>query len=369
MYKNYKILCVFFISICLFGCSGCKLLENAVSDVDGWDVVQAGGRAGRMGYAPKGDVWWYISKKESAEILNNMPPIVSALRDPDNLAFQILGEMPMYDEVSVDELVNWYQKTLLYKQNPEEVSKGIFNKAATILINRTGCLFYDQKERILKLTTKGKIAKRFYLHPWEIHRLSLTLEKLRDLKNEIPDFSFQNPALALLALLAHGGARQKIYISEKEWVFVRYSDDEWMNFMFDYDLFQNDIHAFLVHHILQWYKKRVRGDFQADLHFKVRSYMYDLSRIGNVCACLAEEKLKWNDATILQDMSSIIRLGAPVSALDLLRIRGVGDKRMQQLLSFGIRDKDTLYARYKSDSRISAILPTSVLAEIEQACC
>ena len=38
MYKNYKILCVFFISICLFGCSGCKLLENAVSDVDGWDV-------------------------------------------------------------------------------------------------------------------------------------------------------------------------------------------------------------------------------------------------------------------------------------------------------------------------------------------
>lgn len=33
-----RILCAIFISICLFSCSGCELLENAVSDVDGWNV-------------------------------------------------------------------------------------------------------------------------------------------------------------------------------------------------------------------------------------------------------------------------------------------------------------------------------------------
>ncbi len=33
-----KILCTIVLAVCLFGCSGCKLLEKAVSDVGGWDV-------------------------------------------------------------------------------------------------------------------------------------------------------------------------------------------------------------------------------------------------------------------------------------------------------------------------------------------
>lgn len=34
----YRILCTLSLIVCLFGCVGCDLLENAVSDIGGWDV-------------------------------------------------------------------------------------------------------------------------------------------------------------------------------------------------------------------------------------------------------------------------------------------------------------------------------------------
>lgn len=35
MYKKFGII---FFTICLIMCSGCRLLERAVSDIDGWDI-------------------------------------------------------------------------------------------------------------------------------------------------------------------------------------------------------------------------------------------------------------------------------------------------------------------------------------------
>lgn len=33
-----RILCTFLLTVCLITCSGCDLLEGAVSNIEGWDV-------------------------------------------------------------------------------------------------------------------------------------------------------------------------------------------------------------------------------------------------------------------------------------------------------------------------------------------
>lgn len=66
-----KILCTLLLVVCLFGCSGCNLVEGLVEDVGGWDVS-----ACVSGFSTCWDLFWDNSDKFEdgfVDAMSNLP--------------------------------------------------------------------------------------------------------------------------------------------------------------------------------------------------------------------------------------------------------------------------------------------------------
>ena len=334
--------------------------KRGIEKVPGWDVIQMGGRAGRTGLAPKGDVWWYVSKKDYAEKILKFPPtIISSLKDKRNLAFQILGEIP-WEGITLQEIVEWFSCTLANRQLTDNEKRSLLNNALDILINKTGCATLIDK-KIIKPTRLGIIAKRFYLDPYTAFSWNLILERiiLLRLTKEITD-----PYLSFLIFLAHSEFKKGFFLSREEENELELLVDEKLLKFASLKLFLGSSHLYLTWKGVEWYFQQVLNpEKKVWPHYKLREFLYDLDRISAACVCIAREILgeeKLGDQ--LQRMGTILQYGAPLEAYSLLQIHGIGTKRASRLLKIGIKDEETLRKEIaRNNQKVFKILPSSVI--------
>ena len=184
--------------------------------VDGWDVIQMGGRAGRMGYSSKGDVFWFVSDKNYAnEVLNNPPAITSKLVIPDYLAFHVIGEIPLYKSIGINKIITWFKKTFASNLVNTQESYSILNSAFNILIEKTKIVKYDVEKKEVSLTRLGIIAKRFYLDPGEVWAWYRMFKKFFNEFDSI-EIEILKPQTAFTLFLAHAESKKNFYISKEE---------------------------------------------------------------------------------------------------------------------------------------------------------
>jgi len=332
--------------------------KRGLEDVDGWDILQAGGRAGRPGRVDKGDVWFIVADAEHAASLIKEPPeITSRLVETSPLAFQLLGEIPIKGEITADKLFRWYKKTFAFRCIRDEDPLDLLIDALDLL-ERCGCAVTDSRG-VVRLTNVGVVARRFYVKPEEIHCLCRVLMKIK----EIPD---SEEACDLLSILftAHSASQTKsLYLTieeraELESTYV----EEWRKK--HRGLILGDVHAYVAYSVKSWHFFNSQNPPQP-VPFKAREFVYDMERISEVCICLAREVFSLPEDTIkaMKKTSVILRYGAPYEAGELLEIRGIGTKRAVELLKLGIRTKKQLIdsVKGKMRDRVLKVVPLSVL--------
>ena len=359
--------------------------------VQSWDVIQAGGRAGRTGLAPKGDVWWlYPFTPQDEEFvqqtLSQVPPVISFLIKPEHLAFHLLGEFRYKKETTGPQIVKWFSKTLASKQlNSKTKSIDILASAIDYLIEHS-CLKFLPEKNAFTLTLLGNVARTFYFSPAEIKAFYNALFRLLKLTSEIsiPDnncthfFSSldkEKLGIGAVLFLSHLSAKNDNYLSsseKKELSLLEFSSitekffssSVSSSFLFS---FPKEI-RYLVYKWLFWYEKHcealVLKEKRPPVYWRLKDILVDLDRITAALINIAEHILK---APFLKEFirqtAILLKTGALIETIHLLEIPGIGPVKATQLLQLGITTPEQLIEALKTDKKtlIEKILPRKII--------
>jgi len=311
-----------------------------------WDVLQAGGRAGRTGLAPKGDVWWFTFEPGYASSVMKRPPkLESLLKNPRNLAFALVGEFPYRGSASLQKLRAWFTRTFAGKICRRETAESILVEALKILRNTAGAITDN-----LCLTRVGRAAKLFYLDPCEAKALEIAIagsaRHIPDLVQKIRS----DHAPALVILMARVAGMRNIYVPKKEIESIDRECPTLKRKILPYvglGLVRDYAHYAVVIFSLKWledmrnylYTKAGKRPYP---HYRARDFVWDIDRIGSAAEFLAKEMGLKELGETLSDASITIKYGAPPEASDLLKIKGIGAVRAVELLNAGIRTRAEL---------------------------
>ncbi|MDL1971000.1 MAG: DEAD/DEAH box helicase [Candidatus Desulfofervidaceae bacterium] len=340
--------------------------------VPAWDIFQMGGRAGRTGLAPKGDVWWTAHDLKFVQsVLGKQPEIKSLLKDSRRLAFALVGEFPYKGKADFQTIKKWFLRTLAGKTCPPGAADLLLKEALRILKEDTKAVTED-----FSLTRIGRTAKMFYLDPYEAKAIESTIKTA---VNNIPDLQNQikkDISIAIAILTSRIIGMKDFYVSKSE-------EDEINAYpalkskvfpMVETGLIKQYSHfaaAIWTHRWLKEMETYLCMDKEARLrtkqpypHYKIRNMIWDMDRIGAAAQFLATQMGFAELGDFLADASLAIRSGAPLEACDLLRVKGIGPARAMLLLKAGIKDREQLKeAIAAQDPKVHEALPQNVIEE------
>ena len=150
-------------------------LHRGMNLVEPLDIIQMGGRAGRVGLDTQGDVHVLIRsdyEKQDTEFCTIIQPITSQIANLNALAFHMVSEIAEGNVTTYKEALQWYLRSLAYHQDLFSKFDGVTRKSAQDLIKDVlerlvmcGALTYD-KIRFYS-TAIGKVASWFYFSPFD----------------------------------------------------------------------------------------------------------------------------------------------------------------------------------------------------------
>lgn len=150
-------------------------LHRGISLVEPLDIIQMGGRAGRVGLDTQGDVHILIRdghKEHDRKFCTIMQPITSRIADLNALAFHLVSEIAEGNVKTSKEALRWYVRSLANHQKLFEnhsVSWDTPEELVTDVIERLikcGALRKDVSETLYP-TPIGRVASWFYFSPFD----------------------------------------------------------------------------------------------------------------------------------------------------------------------------------------------------------
>lgn len=157
--------------------------KRGLTPVHPYDIKQMGGRAGRPGIDPRGDVHWIVgdrSKRDAQYKLDNMPNAESLMFDIDVFCFHIVAEIAEGDITTRQQVWDYYNRTLASHQGALVDEKWI-NDLITKLLEVKAI---REENNILKVTALGKIASWLYFSPFDIYHWSCNLRAMVESKRD-----------------------------------------------------------------------------------------------------------------------------------------------------------------------------------------
>lgn len=144
--------------------------KRGLNKVHAYDIKQMGGRAGRPGIDPRGDVHWIVgsmSLNSSQHLLDNMPAAKSLMFDTDVFAFHIVAEIAEGGIKTREQVYEYYDRCLANLQGAK-ADQPWLDKLIKILIDVKAIKFGDDQTTI-NITNLGKIASWMYFSPFDIY--------------------------------------------------------------------------------------------------------------------------------------------------------------------------------------------------------
>jgi len=163
-------------------------VHRGLSEVEVYDLMQMVGRSGRPKFDKKGDAYILLpesSAKKHIRRISNPTPIVSQLLEhPKILAFHLVSEINQGTIKTIEDVHNWYSRSLACYQSHDLTSK--IDSTLKMLIN-CGAIV-ESKDGIYSTTSVGKIASMFYYSPFDVADLKKNFNELFELNLEENDY-------------------------------------------------------------------------------------------------------------------------------------------------------------------------------------
>lgn len=314
-------------------------VHRGTTEVDTYDIFQMAGRAGRVGYDPKGDVHILVPESKSDEHIERLSipqniesQLLTFIGNEDNphyktLAFHLVSEIHHGSIKTIEDIHNWYDRSLAKFQSLD-LEDSIVDKTIELLV-QVGAI--KQVEDKYEATSIGKVSSMFYYSPFDVSDLRRNFRFLF-MKN------LEDNDLALSMALGN--------IDSIRMGFVTKAEKEEME---DY---QNSI-------------KRSFGDIYLDSSIKggyaywcllngrelgpfaslSRGIQLDFERTASVLNALDTMAAKWNKRNFFNNLSLRIAYGVRPELVSLCKIPNIGRVRAERLYAAGFRNPKDLIGK------------------------
>lgn len=293
---------------------------RGLNPVDTLDIIQEGGRAGRYGIDPQGDVYLICENtKYWKDEIKNPKDVISTLMNPDMLGFHILSEIDNGEISNKDQLITWFDRTLAKLQM--SIDNNILEDVIDKLVKWRMMEIVNGKYRV---TALGKVSTKLYFFPQDVHHWNTHFGMID--KHNL----WESDASIAFAI----GSTPTL-----DWPYVPRNDQE-----------RVDDFTYVVNEIFK--KKGIsfiakRSVIATDLHDwlaqgevspKLRSITQDSERITQALTWIGN--LKAWDPSSLQILALRLHYGANGKIAPLCELPGVGVVRAKKLYEAGITSLD-----------------------------
>lgn len=320
-------------------------VHRGVSEVDTYDIFQMAGRAGRPGYDPRGDVYILLPKNKSdyhIDRLSTPQDIVSQLLthvgNADNphyktLAFHLVSEIHHGDIKNIDDIHDWYKRSLAYFQSLD-LDDSIVDRTLELLIQ---CGAVKEVDGIYEVTLIGKISSMFYYSPFDVADLRRNFRILfgNNLENNDMSLSY---ALGNIDSIRMG--------------FVTKSEKEEME---DY---ATSINKFIGNTL----ESSIKGGYAyfcllngydlGPFNSLGRGLQLDFERTASVLNALDAMGCKWNKKEFFRNLSMRIAYGVRKELVEFCKIPNIGRVRAEKLYAAGFRKAEELISNFDKVKKV-----------------
>lgn len=308
--------------------------KRGLSPVHPYDIKQMGGRAGRPGIDPRGDVHWIVGDRSANEadfLIHNMPEAKSQMFDLDTFAFHVVAEIAEGDIKDEQGVWDFYNRCLARHQGAEVSKEWI-----TQLVNKlkeVNAIKTMEDGITLKATGLGRVASWLYFSPFDIwhwyNNLRIVVESKRT----------DDAAIAWMWSCIRSNGMD--YIPKD-------CQDEVRNF-------QNELANLgpcrsaetMALGIWLQLKGTENKDFPSGCIAMARNYIFDTERIAQALLLIDKMYAKLDVDGFIKQCAIRVSYGVDWDAAKLCMLPGIGKKRSENLISNGIKSREDLVQKEK----------------------
>jgi len=346
-------------------------VHRGLNEVDELDIIQEFGRAGRPQYDDKGFAYLLVpfgSIQTWKHKIENPRPVISVLNNHNILAFHVLAEIQNKKIRSVDELMQWYSRSLACRQGVYPFS----TKDAEALMKDLEAMEMIGYSGITPFVTGlGKASSWLYFSPYDIFawykNFKLLIEGKQSSKNygdTFLDIEETSPigitdetlawALGDIPSNNLGYIPKDIANEAKEWKWrLRNRKIQASDAIVTVIGFYNNITGVDI--------KEEKGLLKAVR----RSVIFDIDRVSSALSLIDGMYAKWNKDSIWETLPIRIKYGIPEEMIGLVKLKGIGGVRAKKMWNKGIKSIDDV-ANNKNKKALASIFKIPFVLKIQK---
>lgn len=316
-------------------------VHRGVSEVPTYDIFQMAGRAGRVGYDPKGDVHILLPKRtaniqeERLAVPQNInSQLLNFIGNEDNphyktLAFHLVSEIHHGNIKTIDDIHNWYDRSLA-KFQYYNLDDSIVDKTVELLSVVSAI---KEEEGIYKATSIGKVSSLLYYSPFDTADLRRNFKFLFTKKLE-------NNDLALSMALGNVDSIRMGFVSRAEKEEMETYQSMILNNVGDVYLDTSIKGGYIYYCLLNGLDLGVFNSLG-------RALQQDFERAISVLNLLDSMAAKWNKRNYFNIIKLRIAYGVKSELAELCTIPNIGKVRAQKLYAAGFRRPSDLSNQFE----------------------
>ncbi len=303
-------------------------VHRGMAEVETYDIWQMAGRAGRVGFDPRGDVYILIAEsQEEKQILRirNHKNIESRLLDHfgegkdahyKNLAFHLVSEIHHGAIKTKDDVHDWYSKTLACFQS-KNLHDLVVDATMELLI-KCGAIKIENEE--YKATAIGKVSSMFYFSPFDASDLRRNFKQL--FSGNMQD----NDLDVVMALSCIDSHRMGIVSKADKEEIGSFATK--LNGSFE----ETEVKVGYTYFTL------LNGLSAGNLISLSRMLQFDFERTAQVLNALDSMSGKWDKSDWFDVLSMRIKYGVKSELVNLCKIPNIGKARAERLYAAGLKN-------------------------------
>jgi replicative superfamily II helicase len=322
-------------------------VHRGLNEVDNFDIQQMVGRAGRVGYDPRGDAYILLPQSNyekyknklkkpqriTSHLLANVGATDEKIGHYKVLAFHLVSEIHHGNIKTREDILAWYSRSLAHWQE-KSLDDEILESTVDLLKNCGAVVEEDG----FKVTAIGRISSMFYYSPFDVADLRKNFSKMFENHRESDDY-YVSLALGNTDTYRFG----IISNAEKEAMGVYLPRG--INMI--PGVKEPAVKAGFA------YYEVLRGANNPTFAGFMRNVQWDFPRTLEVLNAIDSMSAKWGKKEYLRTLSLRIRYGVRAELIDLCEIPSIGKVRSEKLYAAKIRTKADVIA---NPSKVQEVL-------------
>jgi helicase len=334
-------------------------VHRGTTEVDTYDIMQMAGRAGRVGYDPKGDVYVLVPDRSSDHHVDRLSipqeinsQLLNYIGDEDNphyktLAFHLVSEIHHGEIKTIEDIHNWYERSLARFQ-AVDLDDSVVDKTLELLM-QVGAI--KEVDGIYEATSIGKVSSMFYYSPFDVSDLRRNFRFLF-MKN------LENNDYALSMALGNIDSIRMGFVTKNE-------KEEMSDYLSVIKKSFGDVYLDSSVKGGYAYFCLLRGKDPGPFNSLSRGLQLDFERAASVLNALDNMAAKWNKKNYFKTLSLRIAYGVRAELVNLCKIPNIGKARAEKLYAAGFRVPKDLVGNFDKVKQVLNMKEEKILEIIE----